>query len=180
MKRVLVVLLGYSVWSLKLFKARHWSVNDWNTFFQNFSPLVSKRINEWFTPFACSAIIQKHQCMLGSIRVILQIEAPSFFVQELRHLLSMAKALLCRLWFPDPQAILAYWWIFISIEMHGFSYEYLSQAILLTIQSSDSFNDAIIIFALKEVCVKWVKREGIFCHFFCLALAVYCTLQVKN
>lgn len=37
-----------------------------------------------------------------------------------------------------------------SIEMHGLSHEYLLQAILPTIQSSDSFSDGINIFAPEE------------------------------
>lgn len=37
-----------------------------------------------------------------------------------------------------------------SIEMHGLSHEHLLQAILPTIQSSDSFSDDINIFAAKE------------------------------
>lgn len=55
--------------------------------------------------------------------------------------------------------------------MHGLSHEYLLQAILPTIQSSDSFSDGINIFALKESICEGTK----FPLPFCLVQAVHCT-----
>lgn len=67
----------------------------------------------------------------------------------------MAGALLCSPRSPNPQAIYRLIDGFLSsINMHGLSHEYLLQAILPMIQSSDSFSGVSIFLLQKKVSVK--------------------------
>lgn len=91
--------------------------------------------------------------MLGSIRVILQIEAPSLFVHYALPSVDGRGSFVQPSVSKSSGHFLLIDGFLSSVKMHGLSHEYLLQAILPMMQSSDSFSDGINIFAAEEsVC----------------------------